>query len=314
METTSSPQTSAPIAPIAPIAPLAPLGGRSKAQTAALVALCLVAGVLALSMRYVPGAITRIVWGAAVCALFLALALLARRSAAYRPLWELPYAFFILALFVLLDNTLPTSIATTLLHSPPTPGDPLAATIGASVIVQLVEVAITVAVVLGLTALIGGGPSSISLRWGSFGRALAIGAAGFIFFYALFAIHPSSQFFPLHGVMTRQRYLELTPALLAVVLSNGFLEELVFRGLFLQKYTAVFGPTLAIILQAAIFALAHVGVSYTPFALLFIVLIVFPLGLLTGYLMRSSRGIVAGSLFHAGADIPIYLAFLSAAL
>jgi len=85
----------------------------------------------------------------------------------------------------------------------------------------------------------------------------------------------------------------------------------VFRGLFLRKYDSVFGPYLANAVQAAIFALAHVGVSYTPFTLLFIVLIVFPLGLLLGYLMRSSNGIVAGSLFHAGADIPIYLAFLS---
>jgi membrane protease YdiL (CAAX protease family) len=39
--------------------------------------------------------------------------------------------------------------------------------------------------------------------------------------------------------------------------------------------------------------------------------VVFPLGLITGYLMRTTRGILASMIFHAGTDIPIYLAFLS---
>lgn len=92
--------------------------------------------------------------------------------------------------------------------------------------------------------------------------------------------------------MMTGRVLALTPALLVVVACNGFLEELVFRGLSLRKYNAVFSPYLANVLQAAIFAL------------LFIALIVFPLGVLCGFLMRSSHGIVASSLFHAGADTP----------
>jgi hypothetical protein len=56
---------------------------------------------------------------------------------------------------------------------------------------------------------------------------------------------------------------------------------------------------------------AHGGVTYTPVAILFLLVIVFPLGLLLGYLMRTSNGILAPALFHAGADIPIYLAFLT---
>jgi uncharacterized protein len=283
----------------------------SVSQKSLLAVLCLVAGVLALSMRYVPGEVVRIVWGLVVAAIFLALALSLRQRASLRRYWELPFAFCVLALFVVLDNTIPTFVATSVLRNPPIPGNPLASTIGGSVIVQVVEVVITLVVVVGLTKAADGSLGSISLRWGSFGRALIIGMAGFVFFYGLFVIHPASQFFPTRGAMTTRHVLALTPALLTVVLGNGFLEELVFRGLFLRKYDAVFGPYLANTVQAAIFALAHVGVSYTPFALLFIALIVFPLGLLLGYLMRSSNGIVAGSLFHAGADIPIYLAFLS---
>lgn len=283
----------------------------SIGQKSLLAVLCLAAGVLALSMRYVPGEVVRIVWGLVVAAIFLAVALYLRQRPSLRRYWNLPFAFFVLSLFVVLDNTIPTFVATSILRNPPIPGNPLASTIGGSVIVQVVEVVITLVVVVGLTKAVGASVGSISLRWGSFGRALIIGLAGLVFFYALVVIHPASQFFPTHGVMTSSRVLALTPALLAVVLGNGFLEELVFRGLFLGKYESVFGPYLANAVQAAIFALAHVGVSYTPFALVFIVLIVFPMGLLLGYLMRSSRGIVAGSLFHAGADIPIYLAFLS---
>lgn len=281
-------------------------------QKSLLAVLCVAAGILALSMRYVPGDVTRIIWGLAVAALFLALTLVARRRQALRHYWELPFAFFVLALFVLLDNTLPHYIAISRLHTPPVSGNPLASTVGGTVAVQLVEVVIAVALVVGLTKASGGSLGGISLRWGTAGRALVIGIAGFVLFYGLFLLRPGgSQFFPMHGALTRQSYLALTPALLAIVVSNGFLEELVFRGLFLRKYNAFFGPFLANVTQAAIFALAHVGVSYTPFALLFIALIVFPLGLLLGYLMRSSDGILASTLFHAGADIPIYLAFLS---
>jgi uncharacterized protein len=283
----------------------------SVSQKSLLAVLCLVAGVLALSMRYVPGEAVRIVWGLVVAAIFLALALSLRQRPSLRRYWELPFAFFVLSVFVVLDNTVPTFVATSILHNPPISGNPLASTIGGSVIVQVVEVVITLVVVVGLTKAAGGSLDSLSLRWGSFGRALIIGMAGFVFFFALFLIHPASRFFPTHGTMTTSHVLALTPALVTVVLGNGFLEELVFRGLFLRKYNVIFGPYLANAVQAAIFALAHVGVSYTPFALLFIALIVFPLGLLLGYLMRSSNGIVAGTLFHAGADIPIYLAFLS---
>lgn len=284
------------------------LGGGQKVVLAVL---CVGAGIVALSMRYVPGDLTRIIYGVLVCALFLALALVARRRAGLRRFWELPFAFFILAVFVLLDNTLPRAFATYLLHSPPTAGDPLAGTVGASVLVQVLELVVTVIVVVGLTKAVGGDLGALYLRPGRVGVALVIGVIGFVVFFALAAFHVSSRIFPTNGPVTLDRFLALTPALLVVGFSNGFLEELVFRGLFLGKYNAFFGPYLANVLQALVFALAHVGVTYTPFALAFIVVIVFPLGLIGGSLMRSSNGIVASTLFHGGADISIYLAFLS---
>jgi membrane protease YdiL (CAAX protease family) len=61
----------------------------------------------------------------------------------------------------------------------------------------------------------------------------------------------------------------------------------------------------ATLVQAVIFASWHVGITYTPFVLLFIALYVFPLGLLAGYLTRSSGSILPGWLFHIGVDMAI---------
>jgi membrane protease YdiL (CAAX protease family) len=88
-------------------------------------------------------------------------------------------------------------------------------------------------------------------------------------------------------------------------------EELLFRGLFLQRYQNLFGNPGGNLLQATVFAIAHAGVSYTPIGFVFLFVVAFPLGLVSGYLMRTTRGLLAPVIFHAGLDIPIYLGFLS---
>ena len=67
---------------------------------------------------------------------------------------------------------------------------------------------------------------------------------------------------------------------------------------------------MANVLQAAVFAVAHVDVTYAPM-LVFLVAVVFPIGLLAGYLMRASRGIFVPAILHGALDIPIYLGFLA---
>jgi membrane protease YdiL (CAAX protease family) len=59
------------------------------------------------------------------------------------------------------------------------------------------------------------------------------------------------------------------------------------------------------------FAIAHAAVSYTPIGFVFLFVVAFPVGLVAGYLMRRTRGLLAPVIFHAGLDIAIYLAFLS---
>jgi membrane protease YdiL (CAAX protease family) len=116
------------------------------------------------------------------------------------------------------------------------------------------------------------------------------------------------------STLTLDQFLALTPALLVVSMSNGFTEEVVVRGLLLQKFNAFFNPPVSNVLQAIIFSSAHAGITYSPSVLLFIVLYVFPLGLATGYLMRATKGILVPGIFHGTLDMGIYVGFLSDAL
>ncbi|MGO4586928.1 CPBP family intramembrane glutamic endopeptidase [Arthrobacter sp. 2RAF6] len=273
---------------------------------------CIVAGFLPVSAGYVPGDAARLACGLVVTIALLALSLLARRSAAVRGYWEIPLAFFGMSLFILADRYVPGFLASQVLHSPPVPGNPLASTVPGTVIIELDELLLTVVAVLVVVWISRSSPASIYVRKGRFGRAYVIGIIGLVGFYVLtFGALSHSRFMPVHGAFDFGRYLSLTPALLAAVAANGFLEELMFRGLLMSRLNLAFGPYLATFIQAAIFASWHVGVTYTASALLFIVLLAFPLGLIGGYLTRNSGSIIPSSLFHAGVDMPIYLGFLS---
>ncbi len=270
---------------------------------------CLGSGLAALAGKWMPGEIAKIAYGLLVTAFFLALTLLARKRASPRRFWELPFAFFVLAFVQLLNNSIPHYVGVSM-HDAPTTHNALAGTVHGSVIIQLLDTAIAIVPVLVFTKLAGMDLGSIYLRRGRFGARFIIAIVGFVLLYGV-SVRGSHRMIPTHGTVTPERFLAWTPALLALVISNGFQEELLFRGLFLQKFHNFFGIHGSNFLQAAVFAIAHIGVTYTPSDLLFIVLYVFPLGLFTGYLMRTTDSVIAPTILHAGADIPIYLAFLS---
>jgi membrane protease YdiL (CAAX protease family) len=242
----------------------------------------------------------------------LALALLARRRSTLRRYWEIPLAFFGLALFVLADRYVPDFLRAQVLHVRTTSGNPIASTVSGTVIIQVDELVLTVLAVLVVLWISRTSLGSIYVRRGRLGRAYLIGIIGFIAFYVLtFRVLQHSRMIPVHGTIDFHRYLSLTPALLLVAGINAFLEELLFRGLLMSKLNIALGPYLATLVQAVVFASWHLGVTYTPFVLVFVLFVTFPLGLLAGYLTRSSGSILPSWLFHAGADIPIYLGFLS---
>jgi membrane protease YdiL (CAAX protease family) len=276
-----------------------------------LAASCLAAGIACLAARWIPGGVAvRVALGVLVAAALLAIALLTRRTSAQAP-GSLAFAFFVFAIVQVLNNSVPHYVATSLLGQPPVTGNPLASTVSGTVLIQLLDTALAAVPILVLTKAAGDDLSTIYLRRGVVGRGLVIAVAVFVLFYFAAATGMSERIFPVRSALSQRQFLALTPALLVVSLSNGFQEELLFRGLFLRRYLAIFGKHASNLLQAVIFTIAHAGITYTPIALIFLIVIVFPLGLMTGYLMRTTRGILAPLILHAGTDIPIYLAFLS---
>jgi len=284
----------------------------SAGQRAMFAIACIAAGFLPLSAGYVPGEVAWFVYGLVVTAALLALALVARRSSAWRRYWEIPLVFFGMAVFILADRYVPNFLVTHVLHQSTVSGNPLASTISGTVVIELDELLLTVIAVLVVLWISRSSLRSIYFRRGRVGRAYVIGIIGFVAFYVLtFRILSHTHFMPVHGSIDFGRYLSLTPALLAAVAANGFLEELMFRGLLMSKLNIAFGPYLSTFVQAVIFASWHIGITYTSSVLVFVIFVVFPLGLIAGYLTRSSGSIFPSSILHAGVDMPIYLGFLS---
>lgn len=63
--------------------------------------------------------------------------------------------------------------------------------------------------------------------------------------------------------ISNRRILVWAPRIFTFVLANGFLEELMFRGLFLRKFEPLLGAPLANFLTGFVFAVGHAGVTYT---------------------------------------------------
>jgi uncharacterized protein len=277
----------------------------------ALAAFCLTSGIACLAARWMPGGLfARVGYGVVIAALLLAVALLARRSSAVA-LSSLAFAFFVFAVVQVLNNSVPLYLGTTILHRPPVNGDPLGSTVAATLWIQLLETALAAVPILILVRWWGEHFSDLYLRVGRMGWWLLAATVIFVGSYLATAAGMTQRLFPVRSSLSLERFLALTPALLVLCLSNGFQEEVLFRGLFLKRYQNIFGPLGANLLQATVFAIAHAGVVYTPIAFVFLFVVAFPLGLLAGYLMRNTRGMLTPVIFHAGVDIPIYFAFLT---
>lgn len=100
----------------------------------------------------------------------------------------------------------------------------------------------------------------------------------------------------------------IVPALL-LALSNGLLEELVFRGAILGWGARVIGVGPAIALQAVLFGLAHVGPDFlNPLAELPVLLAVTAGGVVAGVIVRRTGSLLLPIAIHVALDIPIYYA------
>jgi uncharacterized protein len=280
-----------------------------------VVAFCLAAAfTYRASVSLVPSGILEDAFVLVLSALFLALAILARRGQRFKRFWELPFAFFVFTLAGFFGDGMISPLqhlfVKDVLHQTTSTNNPLASTVLGSVLAQLFGTLIMVIPIIGLTKASGSELRSIFLgkprtRWG-----LIVGIVCFLVIYFLAARGRTESFFPTNGVITPSHLLALTPALVVLVLLNGFREELWFRGLFLNKYRKFLSPTSSNLLAAVIFTSFHVQVQYSASILPFLgyALII---GLILGWLMQRTRSILAPAIFHAGTDIPIFLVYLS---
>jgi membrane protease YdiL (CAAX protease family) len=99
------------------------------------------------------------------------------------------------------------------------------------------------------------------------------------------------------------------PWMLVFAFSNAFMEEMMIRGLFLNKYNSLFGQTQSLVLTSVIFAIFHQAIlSYTDIIMFSAFLgITFVLGLVWGYIMQKTRNIWGAVIAHAVADILLLL-------
>lgn len=278
-------------------------------KKAGLAVLCILAGAAPLSYGFITNDLARFLYTMVVAGAYLAFTLAARKSASLHKYWELSSAFFVLAVVGVLNN-LSHYFGTFVLNSPPVAGNPLASTVTASVIVQLVETIVAIVPILVITKAFGFKLGSVYARPGRLRGLFVVAIVVFVALFILTARHVSN-FIPTNGAGSPPSFLALAPALIVLVVSNGFQEEFLFRGLFLQRYNAFFGGPVSILLSAIVFGIAHLGVTYTPSALIFILVAVFPLGLVTAFLMRRTDGVVTPAILHSGFDLPIYWAFLT---
>lgn len=137
------------------------------------------------------------------------------------------------------------------------------------------------------------------LSGGDVRRSLMYGVAasllGFVQYFALVGAY----------VPSVTMLLDLLPWLLLFGLSNGFMEELMFRGMFFGGYGELFGERGALLLVSMVFALFHV--TLLPFMgvplMLGFVFFLFFQGYAWGYLLQRTGSIWGAVLAHAVADI-----------
>ena len=77
-------------------------------QTSMLGIVCVCAAVAPLAARWIPDDVARVAYGSVLAAVFLTFSLFAKRHrSALHQFWQLSFAFFVLALVQVLNNSIP---------------------------------------------------------------------------------------------------------------------------------------------------------------------------------------------------------------
>ncbi len=210
----------------------------------------------------------------------------------------LAVAFFAAALANL------TGWAVSLLHKPLRIGDDSVRGIAVG---KTLEACAVVAAIILVFATTRTSLSTVYIAQGRVSLGLALGLGGFVFF----AIAAGFQARSLK--IACPLLIRSLPWMFVFCLANAFMEELWFRALFLKPLALLVGPTVAILLTGAVFAVLHIGATYLSKTerVRFLALL-FPLGVVWGGCMYVTGSILASTLFHAGADLLVVNGFTQA--
>jgi membrane protease YdiL (CAAX protease family) len=297
-------------------APRAPIAVLTRTLLAVA---CAIAAAAPIAARWIPDASARNAVGIAIVGTYAAFAFVTRSRTQWRNISQVTLALAAFALVWLLNDSLPAFVAANVLHEQPTAENPFASTVTGTVVVQLLESVLSIVPVLLFARCVARDMRPNYVRNGALGKWLIAAIVFFVLFYVLVATIPlrpgsfAQRFIPLSGGLSFERFIAFSPALLVMALSNGFEEEFLFRGLLLPTFNWIVNPWTANVLQASLFAFAHLGVTYTPSAWLFAMCVILPLGLVAGYLVRKTQGLLTTAIFHGALDIAIFVTFLSGA-
>jgi membrane protease YdiL (CAAX protease family) len=231
---------------------------------------------------------------------FLVSSLLLRRNSRLNKYWQIFFAFFIASFAQALDYYFSGWSLSLLGLDIKTPAGIVADKLESTFL-------IVVPIVL-LTKASGGDLGSIYLQKGKLRTGLIIGC---VVFLAVAAISiPWAKWQYQTGDLGLARVIPWIPWILLFVLANGINEELLFRGLFLQKLEPFLGVFPSNLCIAIPFTMLHIGVNYTQNALMLLAFLL-PLGLALGYIMQKTNSIISSWLIHASVDIAVVLALFS---
>jgi membrane protease YdiL (CAAX protease family) len=231
-------------------------------------------------------------------AVLLIIALFLKRSEKGMPYWPVFYAFFVAGAAVLTSGLFSNDLLRLLGQTVTTPQGIATAKFSESIL--------RVIPILMLMPVMGFDWRSMYLQAGKVRFWLPIAIAAMVVF-------PALAYFPLSGSQAGvlDKLLPLWPWILLFVLSNGFMEELLYRGIFLKRYEPFLGEGLSTILTAIVFAIMHTQVTYAAQMIQFLV-IVLVLSMIWGVLIQKTDSLWGAVLFHAAGDcLIVFAAFAS---
>ena len=221
----------------------------------------------------------------------LIVSMIFKKSSKLSKFWKLPFLFFIASISLSISWFL-ASYPRKWLGLSLTTAEGIA-------FAKFFEAFLIVIPLLIISKLSGFSFNSIYLKKGKLKLGIIIGIISFIFMYII-------SFFQAKNGGYLEYFLKSSPWLFIFCFSNAFMEELIFRGIFLKEFEIFIGKRFANLVLAIVFTAAHIKVTYTPDLVIFLS-VLFVSALIWGYLIQKTESLVASILFHAGADVLIFV-------